>query len=89
MLVSCIAGVASAGGRDDLRGRVRRRAASHGHDLHSARAQEEGAEQPDGAGAEDQRGLRVPGRETALDEIRLPQRFLDDRERLHQDADVR
>ena len=68
---------------------MRPRASGHGHDLHPTRAQEEGAEQSDGTGAEDQRGLRVPGRQTALDQICLAQRFLDHRERLHQDADAR
>jgi hypothetical protein len=53
------------------------------------REQEERAEQPDGTRAQDQRGLWFPGREAALDEVRLAQRFLDDRERLHKNADVR
>jgi hypothetical protein len=68
---------------------MRSRAPGHGHDLHAARAQEEGTEQSDGTGAQDQRGLCIPGCEAALDEIRLAQRFLDDRERLHENADVR
>ena len=57
-------------------------AAGHGDHLDPARPQHQRPPGADRSGAKDDRRLRLPGIDAALDQLRLPQRLLHDRQRL-------